>query len=384
MSPSATAAQTEPELGLLWFWQTDSTTDLYEACSDTPSTVCRFVYEQTDSTVLASVSDALTTTGLRILVIVVAALLLRRLVRHNSPNVINAIILRQEAVDREAADTADLQLSDEQRIEIGLRRERARKRSSTLGHVLTSIITVLIGFTAALMILSEFGVNLAPLIAGAGVIGIALGFGAQQMVRDFLAGIFIILEDEYGVGDVVDTGLASGVVERLTLRVTQLRDVDGTVWYVPNGEIQRVGNRSHLWARAVLDIDVSYDTDIDVAAAALLRVANQLWREDLPDRTIIAEPEFWGVERFGADGVALRLVVKTEPTEQWAIARDLRGRIKKEFDSLGIEIPFPQRTVWQRTVGDTATATTTNAAASEPAASEQPDTDDDTANQNKR
>ncbi len=351
-SQSATAAQTGPSLGLLPFWQVDGTADLYEACSDTPSAVCRFVYEQTDSTLLASGSDVLTTTGLRVLVIVAAAWLLRRLVRRKSPDVIKAIILRQETLDREAADSADLDLTDEQRIEIGLRRERARQRSSTLGHVLTSIITVVIGFTAALMILGEFGVNLAPLIAGAGVIGIALGFGAQQMVKDFLAGIFIIMEDEYGVGDVVDTGHATGVVERLTLRVTQLRDIDGTVWYVPNGEIQRVGNRSQLWARAVLDIEVSYDTDIDIAAAALLRVANQLWREDLPDWTIIAEPEFWGVERFGADGVALRLVVKTEPTEQWAVARELRGRIKKEFDALGIEIPFPQRTVWHHTADD--------------------------------
>jgi small conductance mechanosensitive channel len=335
--------------------QTISPTDLYEACSNTPSTICRFVYDQTDSTVLASLSDTLTTTGLRILLIIIGAWLLRRLVRKHSPRVISSVITRQEAADRELAE-ADPELSAEQRIELGLRQERGRQRSGTLGHLLSSIVSGLIIFLAALMILGEVGVNLAPIVAGAGVVGIALGFGAQQMVKDFLAGIFIVMEDEYGVGDVVDTGHATGVVERLSLRVTQLRDVDGTVWYVPNGEIQRVGNRSQLWARAVLDIDVSYDTDIDIASAALLRVANELWHEDLPDRTIIAEPEFWGVERFGADGVALRLVVKTEPTEQWAIARELRGRIKKEFDALGIEIPFPQRTVWQRNVIDTPSA----------------------------
>lgn len=334
------------------FWQVDTTSELYEACSPTPSTVCRFVFEQTDSIALASLSESLATTGLRILLIIVAALVLRRLVSKHSPRLISSVIARQEAADQELAES-DGGLTDEQQIQLSLRRERARQRSATLGQLISSIAGGLIIFLAALMILGELGVNLAPIVASAGVAGIALGFGAQQVVKDFLAGIFIVMEDEYGVGDVVDTGHATGVVERLTLRVTQLRDIDGTVWYVPNGEIHRVGNRSQLWARVVLDIEVSYDTDVDVAAEVLLRVANEVWREEMPDRSIIAEPEFWGVERFGADGVALRLVVKTEPTEQWAVARELRGRIKKEFDTLGIEMPFPQRTVWNRTAPDT-------------------------------
>lgn len=347
---STVSAQTEPALGLLRFRQEADTNELYEACSDTPSMVCRFVFEQTESVTFAAFSDTLATNGLRIVLILAIAGLLRHLVAKNSPRAIAAVINRQEAAGRELVDQADLPLSDEQRIEVEQRRERARQRSRTLGHVLSSIVNAIILFVAGLMVLSELGVEVAPLIAGAGVAGIALGFGAQQMVKDFVAGVFIILEDQYGVGDVVDADLATGVVERLTLRVTQLRDVDGTVWYVPNGEIRRAGNLSQLWARAVLDIDVSYDTDLDVAAEALLRVARSMWEEQLPERTIIAEPEFWGVERFGADGVSLRLVVKTEPLEQWATARELRGRIKKEFDALGIEIPFPQRTVWQHTV----------------------------------
>jgi len=342
--------QIEQSLDLLSFWQATDTTELSEACRLPPSAVCRFVYEQTNNGALASASDTLATTGLRILLIVVIAWLVRRVVRRHSERLINLVISKQEAADQQLASSAHPDLSEEQRIELTLRRERSRQRSSTLGQVLTSIVSVLVVFVAGLMILSEVGVNLAPIIAGAGIVGIALGFGAQQMVKDFLAGIFIIVEDEYGVGDVVDTGHATGVVERMSLRVTQLRDVDGTVWYVPNGEIQRVGNLSQLWARAVLDIDVAYDTDLDLASETLLRVANELWRERLPDRTIIAEPEFWGVERFGADAVSLRLVVKTEPTEQWATARELRGRIKREFDKVGIEIPFPQRTVWNHSV----------------------------------
>ena len=350
---SSNPQQAEQALGLLPFWQASDVTTLSEACDLPPSPICRFVYEQTNNETLASASDTLSTVGLRILLIIAIAWVIRRIVRRNSSRLINLIISKQEIADQELADNADPDLTEEQRIELSLRRVRSRQRSSTLGQVLASIVSVLIVFVAGLMILSEVGVNLAPIIAGAGIVGIALGFGAQQMVKDFLAGIFIIVEDEYGVGDVVDTGHATGVVERMSLRVTQLRDVNGTVWYVPNGEIQRVGNLSQLWARAVLDIDVAYDTDIDLAAESLLRVANEVWQERLPDRTIIAAPEFWGVEHFGADAVTLRLVVKTEPTEQWNTARELRGRIKREFDRVGIEIPFPQRTVWNHTVTDT-------------------------------
>jgi len=342
--------QAEHTLGLLLFWQSGGTTELSEACDLPPSTVCRFVYDQTNNDTLASASNALATTGLRILLIIGIAWVIRRLLRRNSTRVIDLIISKREVADQVLADNADPDLSEEQRIELSLRRERSRQRSSTLGQVLSSILNVLVAFVAGLMILGEVGVNLAPIIAGAGIVGIALGFGAQQMVKDFLAGIFIIVEDEYGVGDVVDTGHATGVVERMSLRVTQLRDVNGTVWYVPNGEIQRVGNLSQLWAKAVLDIDVAYDSDLDLVAETLLRVANELWHEKLPGRTIIAEPEFWGVEHFGADAVSVRLVVKTEPTEQWNTARELRGRIKREFDRVGVEIPFPQRTVWNRTV----------------------------------
>lgn len=345
--------QAEHTLGLLPFWQSNDVTELSEACDLPPSAVCRFVFEQTNNGTLASASETLATTGLRILLIIAIAWIIRRIVRRNSKRLIDLIISKQEIADQELADNADPDLSDEQRIELTLRRERSRQRSSTLGQVLASIVSVLIVFVAGLMILSEVGVNLAPIIAGAGIVGIALGFGAQQMVKDFLAGIFIIVEDEYGVGDVVDTGHATGVVERMSLRVTQLRDVNGTVWYVPNGEIQRVGNLSQLWARAVLDIGVAYDSDLDLVAETLLRVAKELWAERLPECTIIAAPEFWGVEHFGADAVTVRLVVKTEPTEQWSTARELRGRIKREFDRVGIEIPFPQRTVWNHTVTKT-------------------------------
>jgi len=320
-------------------------TGLVEACGAEPGVVCRLVYEQSGNRTAAVVTEAVAVGGLRIIVILLVAWFVRRLIRRQAPRLTSVVIdRRDETLGDEPIEARDL--TDSKRIDEELRRVRAKQRANTLGDVIASLVSGLVAFVAALMVLDQLGLNLAPLIAGAGVVGIALGFGAQQMVRDFLAGVFIIFEDEYGVGDVVDTGHATGIVERLTLRVTQLRDVNGTVWYVPNGEIQRVGNCSQLWSRAVIDVDVSYDTDLEEAQQVLLKVATELWEEQVPERTIIGEPEFWGVESFAADGVTVRLVVKTEPTEQWAVARELRGRIKVAFDEAGIEIPFPQRTVW--------------------------------------
>ena len=203
--------------------------------------------------------------------------------------------------------------------------------------------------------LGELGLDLGPLIAGAGIVGLAIGFGAQSLVSDFIAGIFIIIEDQYGVGDIVDVGAASGTVEKVTLRTTTLRDIDGALWVVPNGEIRRVGNSSQLWARTVLDVDVAYDTDIDLAASVIKEVADGLWQEELESATIIEEPEIWGVQSFGADAISIRLAVKTEPNEQWATGRLIRARLKKAFDANGIEIPFPQRTVWINQVSERTT-----------------------------
>ncbi|MYH72072.1 MAG: mechanosensitive ion channel family protein [Acidimicrobiia bacterium] len=215
-----------------------------------------------------------------------------------------------------------------------------------------SLATALILAVAALLCLSELNIDLAPLIAGAGIAGLAVGFGAQSLVRDFLAGMFILIEDQFGVGDVVDVGDTSGTIEKVSLRTTTLRDVGGVVWTVPNGEIRRTANHSQLWSRAILDIGVSYDTDIDQASDIMKAVADELWHENDPDLTILEEPSVWGVQELGNDAVVIRLVVKTDPSEQWAVGRVLRARIKKAFDEANIEIPFPQRTVWIRNEDD--------------------------------
>ena len=180
--------------------------------------------------------------------------------------------------------------------------------------------------------------------ASAGVVGLAIGFGAQSLVKDFLAGIAMMLEDQYGVGDSVDVGEASGTVEAVGLRVTRLRDVEGTVWYVRNGEILRVGNQSQNWARTVLDISVGYHENLARVRTILKDVAHQLWEDPAFRPVIIEEPEVWGVQSLSPEAVVVRVTLKTAPLEQWRVAREMRERIKDRFDSEGIAMP--QRVAW--------------------------------------
>jgi len=215
---------------------------------------------------------------------------------------------------------------------------RRMQRVDTMTHVLCSITTVAIFVIALFVVLGEIGVDVAPLIAGAGVLGVALGFGAQSIVRDFLAGLFMVSEDQFGVGDVIDVGGVVGTVEGFTLRVTRLRDVEGAVWHVPNGEIKRVGNQSQQWSRAVLDIAVAYDTDLPRATELIKEVADVMWHDPAWSDVMLSEPEVWGVEAFVPEGPVIRTVAKAKPHEQWNVARELRARIKQTFDDSGIQI----------------------------------------------
>jgi moderate conductance mechanosensitive channel len=226
---------------------------------------------------------------------------------------------------------------------------RRAQRAEAVGALVGSIVSVVIWTLALFMILGQVGINLGPLIAGAGIVGVALGFGAQDLVKDFLSGVFMLIEDQYGVGDVIDAGEAIGVVEGISLRTTRIRDITGTLWHVPNGEIARVGNMSQEWARALLDVGVSYGTDVEVASEIILRVATDMAHEEEFEESFLGEPEVWGIQELGPDSVDIRLVIKTTPGAQWGIARELRRRIKAAFDVAKIEIPYPQRTVWLRT-----------------------------------
>jgi small conductance mechanosensitive channel len=227
---------------------------------------------------------------------------------------------------------------------------RSTQRIEALATVLRSVASFVVWTIAAFLVLGEVGIDLGPLIAGAGIIGVALGFGSQSLVRDFLSGVFILVEDQYGVGDTVDLGEAVGVVEVVSLRTTRVRSVDGTVWHVPNGNIARVGNMSQHWSRALLDVQVAYGTDVAHARAVIKRVADEVWREK--SGWVLEEPELWGVEALGPHGVAIRLVIKTQPSRQWDVGRLVRERLKEAFEEEGIEIPFPQQVVWHRRGAD--------------------------------
>jgi len=234
----------------------------------------------------------------------------------------------------------------------GMHSERRAVRARALASLFKSIASVVVFVVVAIMILDEAGVPIGPLVASAGILGVALGFGAQSLVKDFLSGVMMMMEDQFGVGDVVDFGEATGTVEEIGLRVTRIRAVDGTVWYVRNGEVIRVGNFGQDWARAVVDIGVGYSENTARIRQVILEVAHELAADPDWGLLIIEEPEVWGVQALGADSVIVRLAVKTKPLEQWGVSREVNERIKARFDAEGIEIPFPQRTVWHRTPGD--------------------------------
>ena len=230
-------------------------------------------------------------------------------------------------------------------VDAGLASDRQAQRASTVGSVLSSVATIVIWAVAILMIISELGFNIAPVLASAGIAGVALSFGAQSLVKDYLSGIFMVAEDQLGIGDSVDLGEAIGNVESVGLRVTQVRDVKGTLWHVRNGEILRVGNQSQGWARCVLDIPVPYDTNIDLLTDLIEHEA-QLLRDD-PDMgpNIIDDPEVWGVENITGESITVRLAVKTAPLQQWDVARVLRVRIKKLLDREGLRLPLVNQMV---------------------------------------
>ena len=332
---------------------------LNEACGTDPDWLCRKVFDWTDNSDLAGVATWLVDRPVKVAVIALLALIIRRVVHRAIDGLIDRLMSERSSEQREAVEAAEAaagtlrrDLLTEKLASLRERTERARQRAKTLGVLFKSIASAVIGVVTIMMLLGEFDITLGPLIAGAGIVGVAIGFGSQALVGDLLSGIFMLIEDQYGVGDVIDAGDATGTVESVGLRTTRIRDVRGTLWHIPNGEIRRVGNMSQVWARAILDIDVAYDTDLDLAMETIKTVADGLWEEQLEEATIVEEPVISGVQNFGADAVTIRLSVRTEPSEQWSTGRVLRKRIKEAFDEAGIEIPFPQRTVWLKSEAD--------------------------------
>ncbi|PJJ54178.1 small conductance mechanosensitive channel [Mumia flava] len=296
-----------------------------ECWTDPDNTTCRLVHKWTGNDTLAEMSNIFLAKPLSILILILIGIFARWL--------LNRVI---DKVARRAGTTA---------MPGALGRaapinQRRALRAESLASLLKSISTAVIASIVVLMIIAQLGYNIGPLLASAGIVGLALGFGAQSLVKDFVSGIFMVFEDQYGVGDWVDLGPADGTVEAVSMRITRIRDVDGTVWYVRNGEITRVGNMSQNWARAVMDIPVAYGEDIDEVRDTLIAVAERM-REDEEWRTKILEPpEVWGVNAISAEGIMVRTAIKTAPLEQWAVIRELRERVLNEFERLGIDVPY--------------------------------------------
>ncbi|WP_081882192.1 mechanosensitive ion channel family protein [Cryobacterium sp. MLB-32] len=216
---------------------------------------------------------------------------------------------------------------------------RVVQRSRTLGSVLTNIVNVFLLITTILLIVNVINQNILGSFALlTAAIGAGLGFGAQNIVKDILNGLFMVVEDQIGVGDIVDVGFASGVVETVGIRITQVRDVDGTLWFVRNGEILRVGNMSQGWARVIIDLAIPYSSDVEAVQAELLRVANALASSRKWRAFILEKPEIWGLESISAEALVTRLVVKTRVAVKWDFARDLRLHMKKALDGVGVSL----------------------------------------------
>jgi small-conductance mechanosensitive channel len=217
--------------------------------------------------------------------------------------------------------------------------ERRKQRVQALGAILRSAASVTIFGIAGFVILGDLGINLAPLLASAGVVGVAIGFGAQSLVKDYLSGIFMLVEDQYGVGDVITVGDATGTVENVTLRLTRMRDVNGIVWHIRNGTIDTVGNESQGWARAVIDFPVPFEADLATIRELLTRTGNEMWNEPTWRAVMLEAPEVWGAQEITKDQVTMRMVVKTAPLRQWEVEREMRVRIKRALKEAGIMPP---------------------------------------------
>jgi moderate conductance mechanosensitive channel len=302
------------------------------SCVTKPDSWCPAIYDLTGNRVLASYADLLIAKPLHIALIIAVAFLLRRLVYRTingltkgngrPPRILR--VLRE----RKGGSVADLT-------------ERRAQRAKTIGSVLRSTASFLIFGMAGMYVCQTLGINLAPLLASAGVAGVAIAFGAQNLVRDFLSGMFMLVEDQYGVGDVVDLDKASGTVESVGLRVTTVRDGNGTVWYVPNGAITRVGNSSQGFAVAVVDFPVAYASDLQRAIEVATEVATEVTGKEPLSEDVLEPPKMLGVHQITADTITLRLTARVRPGRQWAVQRALRAEIKRAFDAADIPPPTP-------------------------------------------
>lgn len=263
--------------------------------------------------------------GIKIIAIVIVAYLIRKFVGIFIEKIIRKIIISDHFLTKEAE----------------------RKREDTLIHIFAVSLGILIWLLALLMILQEVGIAIGPLLAAAGIAGLAFGFGGQYLIRDLISGLFIIMENQYRIGDVVCFDETCGLVEDINMRMTTLRDLDGIVHHVPHGEIKRVSNLSKQFARVNLNIGISYSSNLEQVISVVNKIGKELAEDSQWKEFILKPPQFLRVNDFGDSSIVIKILGETKPLKQWDVAGELRKRLKIAFDREGIEIPFPQRVIHQ-------------------------------------
>lgn len=274
----------------------------------------------------STVTDWLVSHGVRIFIILIISAILYCVLRKVLPSALN-LTVRRRGKSKKAEDEAE-------------------KRVQTLARIFMGTGAVLIVITAGFMILSELGINIYPPLAGFGVIGVALGFGAQYLIRDLIAGFFVLVENQYNIGDWVSIAGIDGSVQEINMRRTVLRDFDGTVHVVPNGEVKTASNYSKEWARVNLNISVAYGTDLDHAIAVINRVGTEMAKAEHWRSLIKSPPQALRVDNLGDSGIDIKVLGQTKPIRQWEVMGELRKRLKQAFDEEGIEIPWPHTKVY--------------------------------------
>ncbi|MEU8007373.1 mechanosensitive ion channel family protein [Catellatospora sp. NPDC049111] len=306
--------------------------------TETPSTacladpVCKGVYNFSDSQWLADGGYYILIKPIRIVVIIVVAMIARALLNHT----INKIVARTAQ-----GKVPTMLRPIREKVPVSVLNagsafpERRRQRAEAIGSVLKSMVTVAVFSVAFLIVLSEFSINVGPLIASLGIAGVALGFGAQSLVKDLIAGLFMLLEDQYGVGDVIDTGEAVGVVESVGLRTVTIRDGRGVIWYVRNGEIIRIGNKSQGWATVMIDVPIGF-VGVEEATSVLRQAVDAFAHDPEWAADFVEPPQVLGVENISVDGAVIRTVCKTSADRQWDLQREMRRRLTEALEASGI------------------------------------------------
>lgn len=272
---------------------------------------------------LSELIDWVLTSGIKIIFIVLAAYILKVIAKRFIQRIVKAAV----ASDRLITEDAEL------------------KRMQTLVHIFSYTINTIIVIVAGMMIIEEFGVKITAILATAGIAGVAIGFGAQYLVKDIITGIFIIFENQYRIGDVIQIGTISGTVEEISLRVTTLRDINGTVHYIPHGEIKIVSNLTRLYSRINLNVGVAYEADLNHVIDVVNKIGREMANDPAWKASISEAPKFLRVDSLDESSVSIKIVGVTKPQEQWSVAGELRKRIKETFEKEGIEIPYPQTVV---------------------------------------